>query len=161
MNKVQLLRELAESREAFMAAIEGLDEEAMLQPGAAGDWSVKDVMAHLMMWEAQLVTYLFRTQAGNKPNTVHFGGEPVEQINARWHAQNVDRPLEAVLEDFEGVRAQTIRRVEAFSEKQLNDPQAFPWLGGKPLWEWVLEDSAGHDREHAAGIGAWRGQAPG
>ena len=30
----------------------------MMEPGVTGDWSVKDVLAHVTIWEAEALKYL-------------------------------------------------------------------------------------------------------
>jgi hypothetical protein len=57
---------------------------------------------------------------------------------------------------FDSVRGQTLRRVEVFSNAALIDPRRFPWKQGRPLFEWIAEDSFRHEEEHAGQIRAWR-----
>ncbi|MGF1504594.1 MAG: DinB family protein [Anaerolineae bacterium] len=58
MRKQELLDELKAARADFMQAVEGLSAEEMLRPSAVGIWSIKDVMAHLVAWESELITAL-------------------------------------------------------------------------------------------------------
>lgn len=154
--KEELILKLEASREAFSAALEGLPDEAYLETGILEDWTLKDILAHLTMWEAQVITLLFRAYTKPKPNTVHFGKETTDELNARWFAQNRDRDLELVLDDFEGVRNQTIRRLEDFPGKDLFNLQAFDWLEGQALWKWIAEETYEHEEDHRGQITAWR-----
>jgi hypothetical protein len=158
MDKQELIQKLEQSREEFLDTIEGLSEDEMEQPGAMEGWSVKDILAHIALWESELVKLLFQARQGRKPATVHFSGESVDERNAKWHHQSKERPLERVLDDFHCVRNQTVRRVEAFPDRDLDDPQRFPWLQGEPLWKWIAEDSFEHEAEHTADIRKWREQ---
>ena len=117
---------------------------------------MKDVLSHLSHWEAELVKLLWEASQGDSPTTVHFGKTPVDEVNAAWQAESANRPLERVLADFIAVRKQTSRRVQAFSDKDLNDPQRFPWQDNRPLWDWIATDSFGHEAEHLAQIQEWR-----
>ena len=72
MTKDELLDALEEERENFMEAIAGLSDEELEQPGASGEWSVKDVLSHLSMWEAELIKLLWQARKGQKPTTIHF-----------------------------------------------------------------------------------------
>ena len=94
----------------------------------------------------------------HNPGSAHFSGKSVDELNAAWYVEFQSRPLEPVQADFQAVRRQTERRVEAFSDKDLNDPGRYPWLKGHPLWEWVAGDSFEHEAEHAAQIRTWREQ---
>ncbi len=128
----------------------------MEEPGVIDDWSVKDILAHVTMWEAELVKLLFQARQGRKPTTVHFSKVSVDERNEKWHLQNRDRPLDRVLDDFHGVRKQTIRQVKSFSDRELSAPNRYPWLEETPLWKWIAIDSFEHEAEHAAQIQEWQ-----
>ncbi len=42
----------------FKEAYTGLPEEKLLEPGASGEWSVKDIIAHVSTWEGEALKYL-------------------------------------------------------------------------------------------------------
>ena len=156
MNKKELLAALADSHERVAEAIAGLNEEEMLTPGVVGEWSVKDLLAHLSRWEAEVVKLLWQARQGLQPTTILNGPMSFDEINARWNQEDKDRPLDRILEDFHGVREQTIRRVEPFNDEDLEDPQRYPWLKGRELWTWVAGDSFEHDLEHLEQLNQWR-----
>jgi len=156
MNKNELITSLKRSREGFRKVLEDMSEAEMLEKGVVGHWSVKDVLAHLTRWEAELVKLLWQARQGLRPDTQLNRHEPYDEVNARWYLDDQERPLERILQDFHGVRHQTLRRLEAFTEDELNDPQKFPWLEGRPLWRWIAEDSFEHEAEHLEQILAWR-----
>jgi hypothetical protein len=156
MKKEDLLKELEEEREHFLDAIEGLSDEDLEKPGVMDDWSIKDLLAHLTMWEAELIKLLWQAKQGQKPSSIHFSHIAVDELNARWKSEMQDRSLERVMADFQSVRNQTIRRVEAFSDKDLNDEKRYNWLGGRPLWEWIAGNSFEHEAEHLEQIVTWR-----
>lgn len=156
MDKTELLDELEDGRVELAELLEDLPDTALLEPGVVGDWSIKDTLAHLTFWEGQLVTLLFQAQRGvDKPSTVHFGKETTDEVNQRIYEASKERPLERIWADWEGVRRQTIRRVSEMSEQDLNDPRRYAWLEDQPLYEWVLNDSCGHEAGHADQIRVW------
>jgi hypothetical protein len=148
MDKSKLLQVMEESRETLLSYLEQLDEKHLLTPGTINNWSVKDLLVHLTLWEAHLVTLLFQVRRGQKPNTIHFSNQSDDEINARWQVENQDRDLELVLDDFYGVRPQTIRRVREFSERDLFAVDRYPWAKGHALWEWIAGSSYEHEQEH-------------
>jgi hypothetical protein len=156
MNKGEVLNALEVSREMFLDVIEGISEDALQEHGVAGEWSVKDILVHLTRWEAELVKLLWQTREKRTPTTAHFSKSSVDELNERWYRESIGRPLSLALEDFHGVRNQTIRRVEALPEQAFEDAQYYPWLGGSPLWKWIAEDSFAHESEHEAQVRAWR-----
>ena len=157
MDKTELLESLEDSRQEMLEMLEDLPDELLLQPGVTGQWSIKDILAHLSYWEGQIVTLLFQVQRGvSKPTTVHFSDETsVDDVNQRWYESSKDRSLEMIWQDWVGVRKQTIRRVTEFSDNDLNNPQRFSWLDGAPLYQWILNDTIEHEEEHADQIREW------
>lgn len=156
MNKDEIVDRLEDDREEFLDAIEGLPPEEMQEPIAPGDWSVKDIIAHLNACEAELVKLLWQLKSGRKPTSMLLGDIDIEAQNKQWYEASQSRSLESVMSDFEGVRRQTARRVEAFTDQELNDPKRYPSLGNSPLWKWIAENSFQHESEHRQTILRWR-----
>jgi hypothetical protein len=156
MTQDEILDALEDERENFLEAIDGLSEGQLEEPGVVGDWSVKEIMFHLTLWEAELVKLLWQAAQGSQPTTAHFSKTPVDELNAAWSVQSKSRTLEQVIDDFAGVRKQTSRRLEAFKDNDLNDVKRYPWLKDHPLWVWIAEDSFKHEAEHIAQIRQWR-----
>lgn len=156
MEKTELLEALEDGHQELLEMLQDLPEEMMLQPGVCGDWSIKDILAHLTYWEGQVVTLLFQAQRGvEKPTTAHFSKETVDELNQRWYLTGKERPLEIIWQDWQGVRKQTLRRVTDMSQKDLNDVHRYPWLKGVPLFQWILNDTVDHEDEHADQIREW------
>ncbi len=156
MDKTELLEALEDSRQEMIELLDGVPEEWMTEPGVVGDWSIKEVLDHLSHWEGQLVTLLFQAKRGvAKPTTPHFGTESVDEVNKRWAEASKERALDMIWQDWMGVRKQTIRRVSEMSDQDLNDPKRFPWQEGVPLYEWIQNDSFGHEEGHADQIRQW------
>jgi hypothetical protein len=156
MTKDEIFEALEDEREKFLDSIEGLSDEAMQEPGVIGEWSVKDILSHLIAWEAELVKLLWQARQGIQPSSVHFSSKSADELNAAWFEEFLARPLDRILADFLAVRKQTKRRVDAFSEIDFNDPLRYGWLNEFPLWTWVANDSFKHEAEHAAQIRLWR-----
>ena len=156
MNQQELIQALEDGRERFLDVVEGLPDAGWVEGGVVGEWSVKDILAHLSRWEAELIALLYQAGLGRKPTTAQFSSASEDTLNAKWYLESKDRPLERILTDFEGVREQTIRRVQTIVDADLTDPKRYPWLKGKPLADWIASDSIEHEAEHAAQIRQWR-----
>ena len=55
MDKTTFIETLLARRAAWEALFAEVGEARMLQPGVAGEWSVKDVIAHVMWSEREMV----------------------------------------------------------------------------------------------------------
>jgi Protein of unknown function (DUF1706) len=156
VKKTETLQRLKDSREAFLKAIDGLTDEAMVEPGVVGEWSLRDLFVHLTLWEAELVTTLYYVKLGRKPPAGTVTSESMDQKNARWHAENKDRPLERARTDFAAVRQQTLRRVRALTQAEIDHAEKLTWLEGAPLEKWIASDTYEHEAEHLQQIREWR-----
>jgi len=152
MNTAQLLEALEEGRENFSGLFADADDQAMLMPDLESGWTLKDILSHLTRWEAELIKLLWQIKQGQKPGTAHFSSSSIDEINAHWKLADQSRPLDRILQDYHGVRNQTIHRVESFTDQELEDPHRYPLLRGEALWEWIAEHSFNHEIEHSAQV---------
>jgi hypothetical protein len=155
MKKDELISALENGRADFLEIINNLSEGDLELPGVIDSWSVKDVLVHLTRWEAEIIKLIWQIGKGIQPTTAHFDQLSVDETNERWYQESRARSIKFVLDDFLGVRNQTIRRVRELSQIELTDPNHYDWLNGKPLWEWIAGDSFDHEAEHGEQIKAW------
>jgi len=156
MPKADVIAELRAARAALEQSIEGLTDDQMLQIGAAGFWSVKDVLAHLVSWEAELVTVLSQLEQYQRraPRMVEI--EDIDDWNEEQYRINVSRPLAVIRDDFHGVHKHLIRAIEDLDDRTLDDNRRWSWMEGEPLSYLILENATWHEEEHAEDIRAWR-----
>lgn len=158
MNKRDLIITTRFEREALEAVLERIPPPDMTAPGVAGEWSVKDILAHLAVWCSRAVTVVFQAERGQKPSL----GVPDDsasdwaKVNAGDFAQQRDRPLDRILVDFRGAHTQLIKRLEAWSdESALFDRARYPSLRGASIADVIVANGAEHDAEHRADIERW------
>jgi len=156
MNKDELLDALEDEREKFLEAIEGLDDQAFSEHGLPNGWSINDVLFHLSTTEAELVKFLWQLSQNQKPVSIKVIDHNVHAPNPASQDQEQLRSSDQLFDDFASVRKQTSRRVAAIPEKDLLEPNQFPWLNDHPLWEWIANDSFKHEAWHTQEIKAWR-----
>lgn len=148
---------MRDARADFLQAVDGLSDSQMLQAGAVGYWSVKDTLAHLTAWEAELVTALsrnLRTAAQHAPELTKI--DDLDEWNEEQYHLNARRALAVILEDFHGVHKYLLRAIEDLDAKTLEEPMRFEWMEGDPLAYLVLETAVWHEQEHAQDIRRWR-----
>ena len=155
MNSELLEEEMDAVRERLLVALDELPDEALLQAAAIGQWSVADTLAHLVVWEAELVTALARIKTGKKPTRLLEALADVDAYNAKRMQESSGRDLDRIFDDLIGVRRQLEIRLAEFSEKELADPQRYRFLRGQPLWELIKANSYDHELKHLPGIEAF------
>jgi uncharacterized protein (TIGR03083 family) len=156
MNKAELIEAIKTERAALEAVLATLTPPQMHVAGVCGEWSVKDILAHLASWAARGITLAFEAERGAKPSYPTGAGDPNwVKLNAADHATQKDRPLDRVLADFRGTHTQLLKRIDALSPELLFDARHWQ-LRGRPLAHVLSGDSYEHDAEHRAQIESWR-----
>ena len=151
MDRRQLLKRLEEAWEALKESYAGLSDAELLEPGVAGAWSVRDVIAHVTWWEEEALTHLPLILAGGRPPrySVTYGG--IDAFNAKMTAQKKDLSLAEVM----GQRDEVHRRLIAFIELAPGDQ-----VSGETRFRRRLRlDTYGHYAKHARAIRNWREQS--
>lgn len=156
MKKTDLLEALETSHEHLLSLIDGLSPDELTQPGAVGEWSVKDILSHLLIWEAETIKLLYMARLNRKPDTAHFKTMSDDEQNAIWQKQFKDRPYELVWNDYASIRDQTIERISDFSDADLNNPKLFPWMQGSSLSQLLESFILQHEAEHTSALQRWR-----
>jgi hypothetical protein len=62
----RLLKRLESAWASFQESYAGLSEAELLEPGVAGDWAVRDIIAHVTWWEEEALTHLPLILAGGR-----------------------------------------------------------------------------------------------
>src|SRR3954453_24120038 len=93
-NKADLLSIIEEETAAWRALLAEVGEDRMLLPGVGGEWTFKDVVAHLNGWRARTVNLL--GGAVDRPFPADLTSDEdsdvgVEEINRWIHDANENR----------------------------------------------------------------------
>lgn len=154
MDKAQLLTLLTTEHERFAVLLDHIDPGVQAAAEVHAGWTVKDVLAHVAAWQAELVLGLATIRQGRTPRYASITAAEIDKLNARWHAENRDRSLERVRADFHGVHKQLLRQLDGFTDDDLFRRGRYRWLGDRTLAEWLADYSHAHEAEHAADIEA-------
>ena len=163
MNKQELEVLFRDERAKLEAVLSRLSPGQMQVAGVAGDWSVKDLLAHLSVWAARTITVMFQAERGQTPSLGVPDDHPNDwaNVNAKSYEEQKDRALEQVLADFRGTHTQLLKRVQAWKdEARFFDKRAYPSLRGSSIFDYAYENGPQHDMEHREHIEAWLAAHP-
>lgn len=158
MNKAKLIEEILSERQQLEETLAKIEPGRMTAPELDGGWSVKDTLAHIVVWEQNMVTWLKVALQGEEPHMLPPGfssWEQIDEINAMYYQQNCDKPLAQVLDEFQASYEQTLEAVRNAPEPDLFEPLRYPWRKGEPLWHIVEANTSGHYQEHRLALQAW------
>ena len=149
MNREQLLARLDKAWAALGESYAGLTEAEMTTPGVAGDWSVKDMLAHVATWEEEALKYLPLVLAGGRPlRYASYGG--IDAFNARMTEAKRRLSLAEVQQLLEETHRQLIAYLRHVPEEQFATETRFRHR--------LRLDTYSHYPLHATMIRAWREQ---
>jgi uncharacterized damage-inducible protein DinB len=155
MNAMDILERLDEVRVRLLEAISPLPDEALTQPGTVGEWSLADLLAHFVNWEAELVTGLNQIDQGRNPVRLLEALADRQAYNAERASEMKGRELDRIFDDLQGVRLQLEEWLESFSEADLQDRGRVRGAKEMPLWRIIAAASFEHEEEHMEAVEAF------
>src|SRR5882672_5640041 len=101
MNTQKLLKRLDQAWREFRESYAGLSGSQLIAPGVTGNWSVKDILAHVTTWEEEALKHLPLILRGEKPPrySIAYGG--INAFNAQMTEQKKGLSLSEVLRQLE------------------------------------------------------------
>ncbi len=155
-SKAGILHQLQTERRRLERNVSQLDPQDMLKPGVVGEWSVKDVLAHLADWEAHMLVWVEAARGGDPVASPDPGltWQQLDVFNQRVYERHRDQTLEAVIEYFHDTHRQFMALVEAMPEEEMLTPGRYAFLGQDTIYKW-LGAYAAHDVWGKAAIRKW------
>ena len=148
MDKQQLLKQLDKAWGAIKESYAGLSDALMTEPGVTGDWSVKDILAHVTTWEEEALKYLPLIVEGGRPPrySVKYGG--INAFNAQMTQQKRGLSLSDVLKQLDETHRRLIEYIHQAPEEQFTSETRFRRR--------LRLDTYSHYPKHAKAIRQWR-----
>ena len=147
MNREQLLHRLDTAWVAFRTSYAGVSNVQFTEPGVAGEWSVKDLIAHVTWWEEEALRHLPLILAGGRPPrySVTYGG--IDAFNAMMAERKRDVSLADVLTQQDDTHRRLVDFVQSVPEDQFTRETRFRHrlrldtyshypIHTKAIWEW-------------------------
>ena len=152
MTRDELLEKLRAERIKWEALLTEVGEGRMIQPGAAGGWSVKDIVAHVTWYERETVGMLdTRALVGSDQWDVDE-----DERNAAMVEQAKGVPLVEVMHEAQQVFQDLLEAIEGLADEDMDDPAGFENMPAewKP-WKVIASNTYEHYKQHMPGIRAW------
>lgn len=150
VRKSELLHRLQAEYLQWEALLDEIGPARMDQPGVNGEWSMKDIVAHLTVWNHWLVARMQVAQHGEPepppPWPSHLKSE--DEINAWIYESNCGRTMRAVLDESHQGIQQLLTVIEG-----LPDDVRIDYIEPKFHLVW-MGDERFHD-DHEPHVRAW------
>ena len=121
-----------------------------------GDWTIKDVLAHIAAWDRALVRGLDELLAGRRPA---FADYREADFNAQVVSDSRETPFDAVLAEAKEAHETLTRRITALTDEEWERSSAYRWGNLTPMTAGSLFDYSYKGETHYGGhtkeIEAW------
>jgi uncharacterized damage-inducible protein DinB len=153
MDQEDALNRIADSRQGLLRAIEGLDDRLMGTQKVEGEWTIKDLLAHIIAWDEICLAPMRRFGQGQP-----FEPEIVKD-NDIWNKPQVERrrdqPIGSILRELTRVRLELLAAIQRLENVQWKVPLEMPWEGKGTVAD-LLRGLAEHEKEHTQKILAFK-----
>lgn len=148
MDKIQLLKRIDSAWGKLKASYIGLSDSELLESCVTGNWSVRDIIAHVTWWEEEALKHLPLILAGGKPQrySVAYGG--IDAFNAQMTEQKRNLSLDEVLRQRDETHHRLIDFIQTVPEDQIARETRFRRR--------LRLDTYSHYPKHAEAIRKWR-----
>ncbi len=145
-NKDDLLIAIEKERGALEAFLKTLTPEQMTDPNTVGEWSVKDVMAHLIEWEQMCLGWY---QAGLRGETASlpapgFKWNQTPQLNQQIFEKWRKRPLIDITAQFHASHHEILTVIKVLSNKKLFTVGQYAWTKKNTLGPYMVSATSSH-----------------
>lgn len=152
MKKKNFVEQITMERKLLDDVLAPLTQEKMVSVNIVGNWTIKDVIAHITWFDREMVQLL---------QTRELAGSDLwlltdDERNVIIYNENKDRPLDEVMAESNTIFQQLELEIMKLEDVDLVDPARFKQM---PLdwvpWE-ILEGSTNrHYKDHREGIEEW------
>ena len=152
MNKAIFLETLQTGRAQWEALLAKVDQARMTEPGIEGEWSLKDILAHIAWYEREMVGILqTRALVGSSLWVL-----PNAERNAAIFDQNRNRSLSEVLTEAQRVYSELLHAAQSLTDDDLIDPSRYRDMPADWVpWKVFADNSYEHYAAHIPAIRAW------
>jgi DinB family protein len=150
----QLCAMLEAQRHALLAALAGRSPQTLERAGVVGDWSIKNVLAHLAARELVVAQALpERLSTGKTPEVLATIAANEDAWNAAQVAEGEELSPGDQLAELGWTQSVLLQYVRSLDDATLERRR--PWVGWEgTVAEYIADAIAHHEREHTEQISA-------
>lgn len=154
MSKQQVVDLIEQAYRETKRLFDTLSEAERSAQGRVDHWAAKDMLAHLLVSQADLLDMLAAPDRPRPPQ------RDINEINAENFERYRYTPWMDTMAEWEAGHARLMERLGAMSEEELAAPFQFPWQPQpQPLWRGLVGGGHTHPIIHLAQFYMERGDA--
>jgi uncharacterized protein (TIGR03083 family) len=140
---------LEQSHIVVMQAVDDLSEDEWDVPGVCGEWSVKDIIAHLASYERLLLDVIRAFQGGEVTPFVRNFLANGQVFNEEMVEARKYETAQRVLDEYEDAQVQTTSALATIPEEKTREGGTIPWFASDRCLADVVNMLCTHGQEHS------------
>lgn len=146
--KNQVFEDARTERGALEQLLAKLTPEELTRPNVVGDWSAKDVLAHLIEWEQMVIKWYETGVKGKMPSvpSEEYNWGQLPQLNHAIYLKHRDASLEDIQRNFKASHKKIMKTIEAIPEKELFARGHYTWTRNNALAAYFISATGSHYR---------------
>ena len=144
--KLELLESISTTRNLLEKKFSKLSPAQMIWAGSMEDWSVKDILAHLVDWEQRFISWYQAGLEGKIPETPSPGmtWRDLPKLNQQGFEQHKDKSLAEVHQMFKSSYQEIYALIEGMTEEEIFTKKFYGWTGESSLLSWIVANTSSH-----------------
>lgn len=142
MMVTEVIQQAERALNALLGAIEGFDSQDLTNPGTIGEWSIKDVLNHIIAWEEEVAAAFEIWKVGIEPDWSYI--TDLDEFNANNVRQRKKLPVAKVKEQLNLIHHGVLENIKSVPDDE------FARRGGVPRW--LVTQITSHVEEHTRRI---------
>jgi hypothetical protein len=146
--KTELLDDIQVQRRRLQKSLDRLTRSEMLAPGVVGEWSVKDLLAHLTAWEKLFLSWYAAGLQGTVTAIVPVGmsKKDMDELNQQIYEENQARSLDEIQAEFVASYQRLWVTLQAMPEDEIFDNSRYTWTGRLTIADYIAGNTCNHYR---------------
>jgi hypothetical protein len=127
--QIAFLGRLSEARERLLTAIDGLGVETLCTESVIEDWTIKDILGHIVSWNDEFRADIEMILQGNHPGYDHqiSGEDDFNSLNQHWIALKTNWSWERIRDDIDRDYGEAVELIERLQPKDYRMRGVTPW----------------------------------
>jgi hypothetical protein len=144
--KHALLEAIEIERNALEQLLAELSPDQMEESGIVGEWSVKDVLAHLLEWEQMVLRWHAAGSKGKVPVTPAegFNWAQLPQLNQQIYEKHHSRPIAEIQKEFKSSFKKILKTIQGLSDEELFTHGRYVWTKNNTLGAYFVSSTSSH-----------------
>jgi hypothetical protein len=123
------IQRLTEAKDRLHNSIAGLDQEVACTAYVAGDWTVKDIIGHIVSWNEEFRADIKSIQQGDHPGYERqiIGEDDFDQWNQHWIAHKRSWTWPRIIDDLERDYREAVQLIMCLEPQEFRKRGVTPW----------------------------------